>query len=136
MATKAKILIVDDNVDFSEAVKMTLESGGYEVEVANSVADARERLQQSVPDVIILDILMQKGAEGITFSRQLKKDPTLERVPILMLTSVTKQTGFSFVADDPRHPDFLPVNEFIEKPVPPKVLFERVESLLRQRGTS
>jgi hypothetical protein len=53
-----------------------------------------------------------------------------------MLTSMTKQTGFKFVSQDPRHPHFLPVEEFMEKPVAPKDLLAKIEKLLSAQKTS
>ena len=131
MSQNKKVMIIDDNLDFAEAIKTILESGGpYTAEVATSTKEATGKLEKEIPDLIILDIIMQKGAEGIILSKKFKKDPRLSNVPIIMLTSITKQTGFRFIADDPRHPRFLPVEEFVEKPVPPKELLAKVEKLL------
>ena len=135
MEEKKRILIVDDNADYAEAIKAILESGPYKVETANSTEEAGRRLEGVPPDLIILDILMQKGAEGIVLSRKLRKDPKLGKVPIIMLTSVTKQSGFRFIEDDPRHPQFLPVDEFMEKPVSPADLFARIEKTLKEKGS-
>jgi len=132
---KRKILIIDDNVDFAGAIKAILESGPYAVEMANSTEEADRKLEGEPPDLIILDILMQKGAEGIILSRKLKKDPNLGKIPIIMLTSVTKQSGFRFIEDDPRHSNFLPVDEFMEKPVSPADLFSRIEKVLGAKGS-
>ena len=99
---KKKILVIDDNVDFSDSIRMILETGPYVVGVANSMEEAEARLEKEVPDLIILDVLMQKGAEGIVMSRKLKKDPRFANVPVMMLTSMTKQTGYRFVEEDPR----------------------------------
>jgi len=135
MEEKKRILIVDDNADYAEAIKAILESGPYKVETANSTEEAGRRLEGVPPDLIILDILMQKGAEDIVLSRKLRKDPKLGKVPIIMLTSVTKQSGFRFIEDDPRHPQFLPVDEFMEKPVSPADLFARIEKTLKEKGS-
>jgi len=134
--SKKKILIIDDNLDFAEAIKTILENGPYIAEVATSTKEAVGKLEKEIPDLMILDIIMQKGAEGIILSKKFKKDPRLSKVPIIMLTSVTKQTGFRFIKDDPRHPQFLPVEEFIEKPVPPNELLTKVEKLLSEKETS
>ncbi len=127
---RKKILIIDDNVDYSEAIACVLESGNYEVGIANSSAQAMKKLEEKVPDLIILDIVMQNGAEGVLLCRKFKKDPRLSKVPILMLTSITKQTGFSFDSKDPRHERYLPVDVFLEKPVAPKLLLEEVDKLI------
>lgn len=136
MSTKKKILIVDDNLDFAQAIKAIVESGPYAAEVATSSKQAVESLDKETVDLIILDVLLQKGAEGIVLSRKFKKDPRLKQVPIIMLTSMTQQTGFKFVSNDPRHPQFLPVEEFVEKPVAPGVLLGKIENLLAARAAS
>ena len=130
MNEKKKVLVVDDNVDFAEAIKTILETEQYDVKLANSSEETLKKLEEGIPDLIILDILMQKGAEGILLARKFKKDKRLSKVPILMLTSITKQTGFKFIEDDPRHSKFLPVELFVEKPIPPKELLARVKNLL------
>lgn len=136
MSKEKKILIVDDNVDFADSIKAIVESGSYCAEVANSSKQAVDKLEKETPDLIILDVLLQNGAEGIVLSRKFKKDPKLKQVPIIMLTSMTKQTGFKFVSQDPRHPHFLPVEEFVEKPVAPKDLLAKIEKLLAAEKTS
>jgi len=130
MEKNKKIFIIDDNVDYSDAIKLILESDQYTVDVANSSLVAQEKLSKELPDLIILDIMMQKGAEGVLLARKFKKDPRLSKIPILMLTSITKQTGFEFHADDPRDDRYLPVDVFIKKPIAPKELLATVRSLL------
>ncbi len=129
-----KILIIDDNVDYSDAIRMILEAEQFEVITANSSAEADKKLEEGKPDLIILDIMMQKGAEGILLSRKFKKDPRLSDIPILMLTSITRQTGFTFDEDDPRDEKYLPVDLFIHKPIPPKELIDKVRSLLTREN--
>ncbi len=136
MTKEKKILIVDDNLDYAESIKTIVESGPYTADVATSSKQAVDILEKEVPDLIILDVLLQKGAEGIILSRKFKKDPKLKQVPIIMLTSMTKQTGFKFISQDPRHPHFLPVEEFVEKPVTPKDLLAKIKKLLSAKGTS
>ncbi len=137
MSKDKKILIVDDNLDYAEAIKAIVESHPpYSAEVATSSKQAVESLDREIPDLIILDVLLQDGAEGIILSRKFKKDPRLGKVPIIMLTSVTKQTGFKFISKDPRHPQFLPVEEFVEKPVAPDDLLEKIAKLLAAKEIS
>jgi CheY-like chemotaxis protein len=128
-----KILIIDDNKDFADAIRTILETKQYDVKIATSSDEALKKLDEEIPDLVILDIIMQKGAEGILLARRFKKDPKLNKIPILMLTSITQQTGFKFVEDDPRHPKFLPVELFVEKPVSPDELLEKVKNLLSSK---
>ncbi len=126
---KAKILIVDDDPDIVEAMRMVLESGDYEVEHALNSEGAAGQLKSSQPDLIILDVMMNSPREGFMFSREIKKDEQLKDIPILMLTSVKEKTGIDF-KDAAGDEEWLPVQEFLDKPVKPDVLLEKVAALL------
>ena len=125
----AKILIIDDDNDFAEATKIILESRNYEVISADNTKEGLLLLENENPDLLILDNMMENKAAGIIISRQVRKNPKFEKLPILMLTGMREQTGF-FFPDEPKHSRFLPVNEFLEKPTPPEILLEKVEKLL------
>ncbi len=125
----AKILIIDDDNDFTEATKIILESRNYEVISADNTKEGLLLLENEDPDLLILDIMMENKAAGIIISRQLRKNPKFQKLPILMLTGMREQTGF-FFPDEPKHSKFLPVSEFLEKPLLPEVLLEKVEKML------
>lgn len=82
----------------------------------------------SRPDLMILDVMMESDDEGFQVSYAMKHDRDLSGIPIIMVTSVASRTGFSFDRD--RDEDFLPVNEFLEKPVDPRVLVDKVRENL------
>jgi CheY-like chemotaxis protein len=124
-----RILIIDDDKDFVEVTKTILESKQYQVSFAHDQDEGFARLEEEIPDAIILDIMMRKGAEGFIIARKIRKDPRFNKIPILMLTSMREQTGFDF-AGERIHPRFLPVDEYAEKPIDPEVLLEKVEQLL------
>ena len=77
--------------------------------------------------------MMGKGAEGFIFARRMRKDPRLAEIPILMLTSMREQTGFDFPGER-IHAKFLPVDEYMEKPIEPQVLLEKIEHLLAKQN--
>ena len=87
------------------------------------------KMEEKNPDAIILDIMMGRGAEGLIFTRKMRKDPRFAGIPILMLTSMREQTGFDFPGEC-IHPKFLPVDEYVEKPIESQVLLEKIEQLL------
>lgn len=126
---KKKILIVDDDVDFVETIKVVLETK-YQVITAYSGEEGWQKLPE-MPDLIILDVMMDRRAEGFIFSRKMRKDEKFSKIPILMLTGMREQTGFFFPKDDPRDNYFLPVDEFVEKPIAPENLLSKVEELLK-----
>jgi two-component system alkaline phosphatase synthesis response regulator PhoP len=127
----ARILIVDDDADISEAMKIVLESKGYTIEAAVDSKDAARRIKSQKPDLIILDVMMNTKSEGFDFARELKKGPETRDIPILMLTAIKEKTGIDFkpAAGDET---WLPVEDFLDKPVKPEQLIEKVESLLKQ----
>jgi CheY-like chemotaxis protein len=123
-----EILIVDDDRDVFESMKIVLETEGYGVDWATNGAEALQKAKAKKPDLIILDVMMNSDDEGFQVTYKMKQDAELSSIPIVMVTSVGSRTGFSFNRD--RDEDFLPVNEFLEKPVDPRVLLDKVRENL------
>lgn len=126
------ILIIDDDLDFVEATTMVLEAKKYKVRSARDAHEGLARLEEEPADVIVLDFMMRKHAEGFIFARRLKQEERFSRIPVLMLTAMPDVTGFYFPGE-PIHPKFLPVDEYLEKPVKPEVLLETIERLLAEK---
>ncbi len=125
---KKTILIIDDDIDLVEIIRVTLENENLNVIDAQNgergVAMAKDRS----PDLILLDVMMSKVDEGFQVAYELRGDPATKDIPILMLTAVVDQTGFDFNPD--KDADFLPVDEFLEKPVSPRRLVDMVRKHL------
>ena len=120
-----KIMIIDDDIDLVEAMRITLETDDYEVIDAQDGQKGLEILKKERPDLLILDVMMGTLDEGFHVAYQIRNDEEIKDIPILMINAVGAQTGFEF--DMQRDEDFLPVNEFIEKPVNPQVLLDTVK---------
>lgn len=120
-----KIMIIDDDIDLVEAMRITLETDNYKVIDAQEGQKGLEILKKEKPDLLILDVMMGTLDEGFHIAYQIRNDEEIKDIPILMITAVGAQTGFKF--DMQRDEDFLPVNEFIEKPVNPQVLLDTVK---------
>ncbi|MFC1527302.1 PleD family two-component system response regulator [Candidatus Neomarinimicrobiota bacterium] len=120
-----KIMIIDDDIDLVEAMRITLETDNYEVIDAQEGQKGLEIMKKEKPDLLILDVMMGTMDEGFHIAYQIRNDEEIKDIPILMITAVGAQTGFEF--DMQRDEDFLPVNEFIEKPVNPQVLLNIVK---------
>ena len=134
MGTKAQILIIEDDVDTSEAMKLTLESQDYTVFTADNPKDGIEKARAEKPDLIILDVMFGRTEQAVGFDSaiEMKKDETLAPIPILMITAVNiryPNFGFSPQADG----DYLPVDEFVNKPADPEELISKVKALLKQK---
>jgi CheY-like chemotaxis protein len=129
---EGKILIIDDDPDIMEAMTVVLENRGYQVSTARDGTEGMEKLQEQRPDLIVLDVMMRTSQEGFELSRELKGNPQYKNIPILMLTAVKQKTGLDFKMEA-GDPSWLPVEEFLDKPVKPNVLLEKVEDLLSGR---
>ncbi len=129
-----KILIIDDDPDFVEVTKVLLETRQYDVSAAYDPEEGFAKLEEETPNALILDVMMGKGAEGFLVARKIRKDPRFDKMPILMMTSMREQTGFDFPGER-IHSKFLPVDDYVEKGVEPKVLLDKVEQLLAGKGS-
>lgn len=129
MSEQKRLLMIDDDPDFVAGLRSILEKAGYEVDVAYNPKDGFEVLENDPPDLLLLDIMMGRGAEGIMMARKIGKDPVLREIPILIITGIREQIAFLFPGE-PVHPRFVPVDEIVEKPVDPDFLLRRVEAML------
>jgi DNA-binding response OmpR family regulator len=127
------ILIIDDDPDFVEITKVILETKDYSVKSASNPDEGWTRLEEEVPDLLILDVMMGKGADGFIMARKIRKDKRFAEMPILMLTSMREQTGFDFPGERISS-KFLPVDDYLEKGVEPKILLEKIALQLAKKG--
>ena len=118
-----KILIVDDRPEVRELVEVTLRAGDYQIFQAESGESAVEVARAEKPDLIIMDIMMPGGIDGIEATRILKNDPRTKECPVIMLTGkgqeADKEKGFEVGADD-----------YFVKPFSPLELLKKVEEFL------
>ena len=129
MEKKAKILIIDDDVDFVESTKTILESKPYEVIVAYNGDWGLQKAREENPDLILLDIIMPIK-DGFTAAEQLKKDPQLGKIPVLMLTGFASKVGETHLAVSQGLK--LETEDYIDKPISPEELLARVEKHLKK----
>ena len=123
----SKILIVDDDPDMVEAGRIVLEREGHTVESASNYSEGLAALAKTDPDLLILDVMMEEPDDGLRFARQARRQGNM--LPILMVTSVNRAMGLQIGKDA----EMVPVDEFLEKPVDPATLVEKVERLLEYR---
>jgi len=125
------ILVVDDEKRLRDLVQAYLTQEGFRVVTA---ADGQEALfvaRHEKPDLIVLDLMMEKHDAGFSFSKQIKNDPLFKRIPILMVTAVADATGYKFSLE--RDGYWMKTDGFLDKPVEPSVLIGKVEKLLEQK---
>ena len=119
----ALIAIIDDDPDIIEASKLILKSKGYDLVTASDPENGFDLVIKEQPDLIILDVMMDEPDDGFFLAQKLRRENI--KTPILMYTSVSKTIGFEYGSGD-----MVPVDDFVEKPVSPDELVEKVEALL------
>jgi two-component system alkaline phosphatase synthesis response regulator PhoP len=128
MSEKKKILIIDDDKDYGEALKIVLESNGFNVHHALNIRDGRQAIETDRPELIILDVMMDKHTDGFDLCYNLKHDKACSDIPILMVTAVTNKTGFKFSPETDG--EYLQADDYVAKPIPAAELLLRVKKLI------
>lgn len=126
MGNPAKILIIDDDPDIVESMRVVLESKKYLVASAKNGEEGLKKAKADKPGLIILDVMMETSDKGFEVARQIKSDKVLKDVPIIMLTAIAEKMGLDF-KNEAGDPDWLPVDDYCDKPLNPEQLISKVE---------
>jgi two-component system response regulator VicR len=135
MPLQKKILMIDDDENLVKVIRLVLESKNYHFESALSAAEGLKKIKAFKPDLIILDVIMEDFVAGFRVVSELRTGgdnseySMYRNVPIIMLTSVTAKTDINF--SEKVGTALLPVDVFLEKPVKPATLLEKIEKLLK-----
>lgn len=124
-------MIIDDDKDMIDSISMILEGNEYSVVAKMDTEHLIADIKSENPDIILLDIVFPEDAQaGFKAARTIASQDALKNIPVLILSAVNQLTnlGFSFTENDISR-DFMPVGGFIEKPVEPEVLLEKIKSL-------
>ena len=132
MDKKEKILIIDDDPDIVEAMKVVLESKNYQVSSAKNGEEGLKKAKLEKPNLIILDVMMEAADKGFDVARVLKSDKNYEHIPIIMLTAIKERTGLDF-KNEAGDEAWLPVDDYLDKPLKPNELLAKVELLLKKK---
>ena len=130
MNNKAKILIIDDDLGYVKSIRAILESKEYTVDTAHNRESAMEKIKKIKPDLILLDIMMDRLDDGFTLCYRLKHDSELKKIPILTISAITEKTGFKF--SPATDGEYFEADDYMEKPVKTSDLLERIEKLLKR----
>ena len=129
----AYILVIDDDKDFASAVETVLRDTGYEVHIEMDPDSAERSMKDRQPDLIILDVMFpENNVGGFEFCRKIRHfNEKLKNIPVLMLTAVNAKFPLGFSSTD-IDDDWLPVEDFLEKPIDFDILLKKVSALLHQ----
>ncbi|RPI03004.1 MAG: response regulator [Calditrichaeota bacterium] len=133
MPNQKKVLVIDDNPDIIENTRIVLESEDYDVYSAPDGTQGLALIKKVKPDLIILDVMMKSLSEGFEVARELRSVNSQEfkevrHIPILMMTAVHQKFNFGFDRD--LGTEWLPADAFIEKPVAPVDLLNKVREMI------
>ena len=132
----ARMLVVDDEAEVRNLVRRALELDGHEVELAADGSAALAAMHRRPPDLVILDVMFPgDNFAGFELARAMCRSPGLKQVPILILTGVNQQLCMKVSTFDIDN-SWLPVTDFLEKPVDFEMLVSKVESLLQAAGSA
>ena len=133
MAKGADILIIDDDRDLVESIRIVLESRKYVVRTAFNGKDGFQKIQEKAPDLILLDVMMATDTEGFSLAYKLRNNPAYREIPIIMVTGFTKKMAeagpekFQHIMGEN-----WPVTQFLEKPIDPEELLSVIEGVLEE----
>lgn len=120
-----KLLIIDDDVEYVDAMTNLLDARGYTVASAHNGKDGVAAAKANKPDLVILDVMMTSTSEGFDVAREFHDDADLKEVPIVMITGVRKEMNLPFAFEPDS--EWLPVKALLEKPVKPEILLKTIE---------
>ncbi len=127
-----KIVIVDDDQDIRDSLQAILEARQYVAITAADKIEGLEKIRTEKPDLAVLDVMMSSHDDGFEMARELKNDPELKDMPILMLTGIKRETGIDFKSSA-GDPIWCPVDTFLDKPVEPDTFLAEIEKLLSKK---
>jgi CheY-like chemotaxis protein len=125
-----KILIIDDDADYVDAMSTLLTAKDYVVVSAPNGEEGFKMAKKDKPNLILLDVMMTHKSEGFDIARNLKGDEATKDIPVIMITGIRKEMNlpFGFEPDS----DWLPVKTVLEKPIKPDTLLKAVEENIQK----
>ncbi len=128
--SRKKVLIVDDELDVRIYLRTLFETGGYAPTISKNGIEGLQKARELTPDLIVLDVMMPKTG-GVNMYRQLKTDPLLKKIPVIMLTAIGKKSFSHYLKmlNIQRKDSIPPPDAYMEKPLDQKELLELAEKL-------
>ena len=128
MAQKKRILIVDDDPDYAAAIEKILINADYSVTLAGDVESGMKKIEEGLPDLILLDVMMEQYDDGFNMCYDLKHDNRYKGIPIIIITAVTEVTGLKFNPETDG--EYLEADDYVQKPISADLLLEKVRHFI------
>ena len=131
----AYLLIIDDDEDFASAVATALRKSGHEVAIELDPDSGLASMNARAPELIVLDVMFpEEASAGFELALAIRRrDDAIKDVPILLLTAVNSRFPLGFSTQDVDD-EWLPVSDFLEKPVDLQLLPQRIDAMLQKAG--
>mgnify|MGYP005853886193 CR=1 FL=1 len=124
----SRILVVDDDPDFGEIIRLILRAKGYEVETASDGDMALRKMRECPPDLVLLDVMMTGVLDGVHVAHTMREEEALRRIPVIMISSITGSPMAELFPTD----EYLPIDMWVSKPVQPDDLLKKVARFVGQ----
>ena len=132
----SRIMLVDDDAGFTKVVSMVLTKEGYDVVVVDDTEGLTDRIREERPDAIVLDVMFpENSSAGFELARSIRRTEDLSRVPVVLLTAINTRFPMGFGSSDIDEA-WMPVDEFVEKPVDFDVLLGILGRLVKPKSGS
>jgi CheY-like chemotaxis protein len=126
------VLVIDDDRDVREALRLILEPRGYELTLCATGPEGRDAAAGRPPDVILLDIMLSTVSEGFHVAYDFRRDQRLGQVPIIMISSIGETMGMDFAKE--LGSEYLPADTFLSKPLQAATVIAAIEKVLARGG--
>ena len=135
MGAGKNILVIEDDKDLVNTVRIILESKDYCVRTAHNGKDGFVEVEKEIPDLILLDIMMATDTDGFDLAFKLKNSPKYKGIPIVIMTSFLKKVAEEG-SDKFQHVmgENWPASHFFEKPIEPERLLATIDNILKEEG--
>ena len=128
----ARIMIIDDDIEVADNTATLLRERGHEVSVLYTTEEAVRHVSEGKPELLILDVMFPENpVAGFDLARQVRRTKGIKETPIILLTGINQEFPMDFSGDD-IDPDWMPVQDFMEKPVKVPALLKKVSRLLKR----
>ena len=132
-----EIYIIDDDRNIVEAMSIVLKAHGYEVAAQYDEENVVENLIAHKPDLVILDVIFpQNPSAGFDIARQIKKNQATASIPIIMLSAINEKGVYAGTfSNNDRDDTWLPIDQFVEKPIQNDQLLQKIKTVLEKKNT-